>query len=135
MHPRHGIEREYKVRVLGEASPEALERLRKGVDLEDGEARFDSVAAEGGKGLNRWYRVVLREGRKREVRRLWEAVGLTVSRLLRVRYGPVRLPRDLQPGEWREIGPGEARALYAAVGLPVPEQLGRPARTRSRRPH
>ena len=106
MHPRYEIEREYVARVHGRLSPEVLEKLRSGVHLEDGEAAFVSIREEDAKegtGSNRRYRVVLREGRNREVRRLFEAVGARVNRLTRVRYGPLRLPGDLEPGGWREI--------------------------------
>ena len=103
MHPRYGIEREYQARVQG---PVDLERLKRGVQLEDGEAAFERIEpvdprASG--SANRWYRVMLKEGRNREVRRMFEAVGARVSRLIRIRYGPVELPRDLAPGKWREI--------------------------------
>jgi 23S rRNA pseudouridine2605 synthase len=104
MHPRYEVEREYAVRVLGEIKPEERRRLLEGVPLEDGVGRFDRLEPSGAaEGANRWYRVVLREGRNREVRRLFEAVGRKVSRLLRVRYGPVRLPRELRPGRWLEL--------------------------------
>ncbi len=104
MHPRYEVEREYAVRVLGALRPEEREQLVSGIQLEDGSARFDRLEPSGGaEGANRWYRVVLREGRNREVRRLFEAIGRKVSRLLRVRYGPVELPRDLRPGRWVEL--------------------------------
>jgi 23S rRNA pseudouridine2605 synthase len=104
MHPRYEVEREYAVRVLGELKPEERRRLLEGVPLEDGTGRFDRLEPSGAaEGANRWYRVVLREGRNREVRRLFDAVGRKVSRLLRVRYGPVSLPRDLRPGRWLEL--------------------------------
>jgi len=104
MHPRYEVEREYAVRVLGALRPEERERLLTGVALEDGIGRFDTLEPSGAaEGANRWYRVTLREGRNREVRRLFEAVGHTVSRLLRVRYGPVELPRDLRPGRYLEL--------------------------------
>ena len=105
MHPSFGVEREYLVRVLGRPGPKVLNRLTRGVLLEDGPARFDSLAEQGGSGANRWYRVTLSEGRHRVVRRLWQAQGHAVSRLIRTRYGPVRLPRDLPRGQWREIDP------------------------------
>ena len=106
MHPRYGVEREYAVRVQGTLGPAQLDQLRHGVELEDGRAAFERIEATDprpGGGANRWYRVMLKEGRKREVRRMFEAVGARVSRLLRVRYGTVELPRDLRPGQWREI--------------------------------
>jgi 23S rRNA pseudouridine2605 synthase len=113
MHPRHGIERLYLARVLGELSEAAKRQLLDGVQLDDGErARFESLEATGKQaGANRWYRVALREGRNREVRRLFEAVGCRVSRLRRIRFGPVELPRELAPGRWIELSAPEVRAL------------------------
>lgn len=119
MHPSSRIDREYAVRVLGQVEPEALKRLTTGVVLDDGPAHFDSVFEGGGEGANHWYHVTLSEGRKREVRRLWESQGVTVSRLLRVRFGPVLLERSLRPGRWRELTPEELTALRAACGMPA----------------
>jgi len=117
MHPSSEVLREYAVRVWGELPPEAVEKLLKGVRLDDGMARFESVVEGGSSGSNQWVHVILREGRYREVRRLFEAVGVTVSRLTRVRYGPLTLPSDLPRGRWRELRAGEIRGLMDAVGL------------------
>ncbi len=115
MHPRYKIEREYTARVQGRLGAEALERLKRGVRLEDGLAAFTSIEfmeiSAGAEGANRWYRVALREGRKREVRRLFAAVGARVGRLIRVRYGPVELPRDLPAGRWLELDAGRVQRL------------------------
>jgi 23S rRNA pseudouridine2605 synthase len=111
MHPRAQIEREYLVRVHGLPAPEVLERLRTGVMLEDGPARFDSIVAGQRSGSHSWFRVTLREGRNREVRRLWQEVGLEVSRLSRLRFGRITLPEDLRPGAWRLLSPPQARLL------------------------
>lgn len=120
MHPGSRIEREYMVRVNGEVELAVLERLRRGMELEDGPAAFDEVQPRGGEGRNRWFAVVLREGRNREVRRLWESQGCTVSRLKRVRFGPVSLgPRDRR-GAYRELDAAELEALCACVGLEAP---------------
>lgn len=110
MHPRYEIEREYAVRVIGELEAEAMQELTKGVMLEDGMAKFDELHDEGGTGLNHWYRVKIREGRNREVRRLFEAVGSVVSRLIRIRYGAVSLPKNLPRGKKMELTPEEVRA-------------------------
>ncbi|MCG6886235.1 MAG: pseudouridine synthase [Proteobacteria bacterium] len=117
MHPSAEVEREYAVRVMGDVSPEIMQRLQRGVELEDGMAKFDRILDSGGSGRNHWYHVILKEGRNREVRRLWEAVGLTVSRLLRVRYGPIVLERSLRPGKWRALTSAETDALYQVAGL------------------
>jgi 23S rRNA pseudouridine2605 synthase len=111
MHPSTEVEREYLVRVHGHPGPEILRRLRSGVMLEDGPARFDRIVAGGRSESHSWFKVTLREGRNREVRRLWQEVGLEVSRLARLRYGSVELPEDLHPGAWRLMLPGEARLL------------------------
>ncbi len=115
MHPSNEIEREYAVRVRGELSREQLRRLTDGINLADGSARFDSIAPGGGRGSNRWYQVALREGRNREVRRMFEALGVTVSRLMRVRFGPFRLPSHLHRGQWRELGPRDTASLLAEL--------------------
>lgn len=115
MHPSRAIEREYAVRLLGDVDDPILERLRAGVALEDGWARFDSISAAGGSGANRWFHVILREGRHREVRRLWESQGLRVSRLIRVRFGSVALPRGRRLGQWWELAPKEVERLRSEV--------------------
>jgi 23S rRNA pseudouridine2605 synthase len=116
MHPRYEVEREYAVRVLGALNPEECASLLEGVALPDGIGRFERLEPSGAaEGANRWYRVVLREGRNREVRRLFEAVGRKVSRLLRVRYGPIELPRELRPGRWAELSPESVTRIVKAA--------------------
>lgn len=117
MHPSYELEREYAVRVLGEVTPEKLASLQQGVELEDGPARFVSIQDAGGSGANHWYHVSLLEGRNREVRRLWEAVGHQVSRLHRIRYGPVTLPRSLRLGQYQELDSQSTAQLLQSVGL------------------
>lgn len=117
MHPSTGLTREYAVRVLGELSGDALQRLRRGIALEDGKARFEVVEPAGGEGRNRWYKVVVSEGRNRIVRRAFEVVGSRVTRLIRVRYGPISLPRPLPGGKYRPFNANEMNSLYQAVGL------------------
>nr|VFJ47158.1 MAG: ribosomal large subunit pseudouridine synthase B [Candidatus Kentron sp. FW] len=138
MHPSGGLEREYAVRVLpwdptvdsvqpskrrgadkkDEVTLDAsFKRLREGVQLEDGVARFERIIDAGGQGQNHWYHVTIKEGRTHEVRRLWEAVGLKVTRLIRIRYGPVRLERELRPARWEELSRGEIAGLAKSVGL------------------
>jgi 23S rRNA pseudouridine2605 synthase len=125
MHPRYELEREYAVRVLGEPTPEAMEQLKTGVELEDGIARFNRIFEAGGEGANRWYNVTLSEGRNREVRRMFEAVGVQVSRLMRVRYGPVQLPPGLKRGLWRELELPEVTLLLKTLTPPKkPEKSG-----------
>ena len=119
MHPRFGLQREYAVRVLGALSNEEKQRLLDGVKLDDGMAQFASIEAGGGEGANCWYRVTIGEGRNREVRRMFEAVGHAVSRLIRIRYGAVMLPRGLKRGVWVELDEGDIHRLSAAAGLPV----------------
>ncbi len=133
MHPRSEVEREYAVRVLGELLPEAEQRLLQGVDLGDGpSALFDKLEPAGGEGANRWYRVVIREGRNREVRRMFEAVGLTVSRLLRVRYGSIALPSTLRRGRSAELTDELVKALMDSVGLKLPVSSGSAGRRAGR---
>ena len=111
MHPRNRVEREYAVRVSGRARREQLDALEKGVRLEDGLARFAGIRDAGGKGRNHWYHVVIMEGRNREVRRLWESQGLSVSRLIRIRFGACSLPRNRRPGQFWELKQKEVDAL------------------------
>ncbi len=120
MHPRYGLEREYRARVLGQVSETIRAKLLSGVLLDGQNACFSALDEQHGNGANRWYRVVIKEGRYREVRRLFAAVGLTVSRLMRVRFGPVELPRSLPPGAWRELAPAHIAALRSAAGLDSP---------------
>jgi len=135
MHPRSAVEREYAVRVLGAVSAEDRARLLSGVELDDGPARFESIREGGGGGANRWYHVVLVEGRKREVRRLWEAVGAKVSRLIRVRFGPILLPRSLRLGRWCELERAQRGELARLAGVAEePEGKDAPAR-RAARPY
>lgn len=122
MHPRYEVPREYAVRLLGRPTEEQLERLASGVELDDGPARFDRIEQVGGTGANEWLHVTLREGRNREVRRMFEALNLTVSRLIRVRYGPVQLDK-LQRGRSRPLTASETDELYAAADLRRPAAL------------
>jgi 23S rRNA pseudouridine2605 synthase len=117
MHPSAGIEREYAIRVRGTIAEDSRQRLLAGVELADGMARFESLEPAGGEGENHWYKGVLKEGRNREVRRLMDSQGLIVSRLIRVRFGSVVLPRDLGRGRWRELSPVQVDAVAGAVGL------------------
>ena len=116
MHPGSGLEREYRVRVLGKISNEAVSRLRAGVQLDDGMGRFSVLEVQASAGVNTWCRVVLWEGRNRIVRRLWESQGLVVSRLIRTRFGPLRLPDSLRPGAQLELSSAQVGQLYRAVG-------------------
>lgn len=124
MHPRFGLEREYAVRVLGALSNEEKQRLLDGIDLEDGRAQFGAIEDGGGEGANTWYRVTISEGRNREVRRLFEALGHAVSRLIRIRYGAMLLPRGLKRGAWMELDDSDIRSLMRAVGVERPAKGG-----------
>jgi 23S rRNA pseudouridine2605 synthase len=117
MHPSTQIEREYAVRVMGEVTDEMLRKLTRGVELEDGIARFDGISDGGGEGANHWYHVVIQEGRNREVRRLWESQGVKVSRLKRVRYGNIQIPSYVRAGKFVELPAANAKALYELAGL------------------
>ena len=121
MHPRYEVEREYAVRVLGEVSEEQRQKLLDGVELQDGPARFSRVDEAGGDGANRWYRVAISEGRNREVRRIFEAIGLTVSRLIRIRYGSIQLPRSLARGRFQELAPEWVQAWVHDLGIGIDE--------------
>lgn len=112
MHPSSEIEREYLVRVVGTVTPKILEKLVAGVELEDGLARCKAVELHGGAGINQWYRMVLAEGKNREVRRLWESQDLTVNRLMRIRFGNVLLPRTLKPGEHTLLTESQLKSLW-----------------------
>ncbi|MES2152724.1 MAG: pseudouridine synthase [Pseudomonadota bacterium] len=117
MHPRYNIDREYAVRTLGELEEGMRQKLLAGVELDDGMANFTKIADGGGEGINKWYRVVIGEGRNREVRRMFEAIGLTVSRLIRTRYGAMTLPSGLKRGRWEEMEENTVRDLMAAFGV------------------
>lgn len=132
-HPRYEVEREYAVRILGELDREQTDRLLSGIELDDGMARVDSIVPAGGEGANQWYRLVLREGRNREVRRLFEALGLTVSRLIRVRFGPIAMPPRLKRGMFQDLSDEEVRQLldWCGLGQPAPAD-GRRSRQTAR---
>lgn len=144
MHPRYEVEREYAVRVMGQLTEGQILQLTNGIELEDGVANFDGIQDKGGEGSNHWYQVILREGRNREVRRLFEAVGLMVSRLMRVRFGPVTLPSRLKRGQMLALEDKEVRQLLEWAELEVPrapqrqmtarekEQIGRPFTPKSK---
>jgi 23S rRNA pseudouridine2605 synthase len=126
MHPRFEVEREYAVRVQGVMTPEQMKQMiTKGIELEDGPVKFEKLTDEGGEGFNHWYRLVLKEGRNRVVRRTFEALGLVVSRLMRVRFGIVNLPPSIKRGKMAELGEGEVNMILDWVGLAVepPEKI------------
>ena len=128
MHPSKEVKRRYAVRVHGDPTKDELEQLLKGVELEDGVAKFDEINASGGDSANHWFQVTLSEGRNREVRRLWAAIGYDVSRLIRIAYGPLELPRSIRKGKFEALTPGQVRQLYWAAGLKMPEDEYRPRR-------
>ena len=132
MHPSWEVDREYAVRIFGDVDDAMIERLREGVELDDGMARFTDVVYWGGSGHNHWYYVAIMEGRNREVRRLWESQGVQVSRLKRVRHGPIFLPSRLSVGRWEELGQKDVDTLSEAVGLEsVPVQPPTPTEKHS----
>jgi 23S rRNA pseudouridine2605 synthase len=133
MHPSFEVEREYAVRIHGEVTPDMMQTLRKGVMLEDGEAKFENIIDAGGEGTNHWYHVMLKEGKNREVRRLWEAVGVEVSRLQRVRYENFTLPKWLKPGKVRLFEDDSIRTLYQRLDLNYPEIANRRHSARGKR--
>lgn len=136
MHPRFEVEREYAVRIIGKLPDDKVKDLTRGVRLEDGVARFEELEERGGRGLNNWYRVVLREGRNRVVRRMFDAVGYKVSRLMRVRFGMVSLPFGLRRGGWRELEANQTAHLmdWSETLIAPAAQDTPPARTGAQRP-
>ncbi len=132
MHPSFEIDREYAVRILGEVNEQLIKKLTQGVELEDGEAHFDDIQYSGGDGANKWYHVVVSEGRNRLVRRLWESQDKVVSRLIRVRYGPVVLPENLKAHCYHDVNEKELRVLFNLVGLPQ-ESSNAPSQSRVNR--
>lgn len=117
MHPRYAWEREYAVRVIGDVTPAMLKAMQDGVKLEDGPAQFKRIDYQGGEGQNRWYHVVICEGRQREVRRLWASQGVTVSRLMRIRFGHISLPRNLSRGEFVELSAKEVQQCLSQLNI------------------
>lgn len=132
MHPRYEVEREYAVRIFGELKEEQLQQLMQGIELEDGPAKFDHISSQGGEGSNHWYQVILREGRNREVRRLFEAFQLPVSRLMRVRFGPVTLPPRVKRGMMLELDQKEVLDLLEWAGMEAPKGPMRQLTTREK---
>lgn len=130
MHPSRQIEREYAVRVLGKIDEAMLDRLKKGVELDDGPAHFNDIADAGGEGANHWYHVVMTEGRNRIVRRLWESQNVAVSRLIRIRFGTLQLPPRIKQRTYTELAPEERDKLLVSVGMPPEQPPRRPARAR-----
>jgi 23S rRNA pseudouridine2605 synthase len=123
MHPRYGHDREYAVRVLGDVTDEQMDLLKSGIKLDDGMAQFSTIERIGGEGANRWLRVIIGEGRNREVRRMFDAIGLTVSRLIRVRFGAIVLPSQLKRGRWQEWEKTQVQQLMTQLGLKSKKQL------------
>lgn len=135
MHPSSELLRRYSVRVHGVPSAGDIAKLKAGIELDDGMAAFDSIDRAGGDGANRWFSVTLREGRNREVRRLWSAAGFEVSRLIRTGYGPIELPRHLRRGRYEPLTPAQVRSLYRAAGLSMPQTEAAAGRRDGRSKH
>lgn len=135
MHPSSGLLRRYAVRIHGNPTQADLKRLRSGIELDDGPASFDSIEKTGGDGANRWFNVTLHEGRNREVRRLFEACGHEISRLIRVTYGPIELPRNLKRGRYVALTPAQVRVLYQSAGLVPPSGVTRRVSKRPAKPN
>ena len=133
MHPSTEVEREYAVRILGDVSDATLEKLKQGVELEDGKAKFDAIRFFGGEGANKWYHVIVSEGRNRLVRRLWESQEVVVSRLMRVRYGPVVLPERLKARTFYELTDKELDLLFDFAGLERSEPASSAAQSEPKR--
>lgn len=136
MHPSYNVPRHYAVRVLGDVDASGLAAMRKGIEIDGEVLKFDALAPRGGSGVNQWYECELHTGRNREVRRLWEHLGLVVSRLIRIRFGPIGLPRNVPAGRWFEVTGAALEDLYALVGLeaPPPPPPAREPRPGTRRP-
>lgn len=132
MHPSTEIVRRYAVRVLGDPKKSEIALLASGVELEDGKAAFDTIESAGGDGTNRWFKVSLKEGRNREVRRMWEAIGYKVSRLMRTGYGPIDLSRSLRRGNHAPLSYAQVRLLYTEAGVEQPQATARPQSKRTR---
>lgn len=130
MHPRFGLERTYAARVLGALSDAEQHSLVKGIKLEDGPAQFNSIIPAGGEGANCWYHVTISEGRNREVRRMFESLGRAVSRLIRIQYGSIALPRYLRRGQWVEMAPNALKDLLKEAGMPEPQKEAPPTQQR-----
>jgi len=131
MHPSYEVVRKYAVRVRGQVTDEMVKQLMQGIVLEDGMAKFETVQHAGGEGSNQWYHVSLKEGKNREVRRLWESLGVQVSRLQRIQYGPCSLLRSLRSGRWQEMTTSEINLFEDLVGLP--RSINQPAKINVRR--
>ena len=132
MHPRYEIEREYSVRILGELTEIQMKQLTEGIVLEDGKARLESIIFEGGEGVNHWYKVTLKEGRNREVRRLFEKLNFTVSRLIRIRFGEIKLPTHLKRGMHLELSQKDVKEVLKEHGFDLTQFITPQVTTKKR---